>query len=608
MERHVVRTIDEVVYQLKNLSNFFAFDTETTSLSYYDLDIEGISFCDGEIAFYIDLINNDDRKDIIKALTETFINATNILAHNIVFDLKVLHKIGIEIPENTELFCTMVADHLIDENRPHGLKYLAKEFLGADTTNYKDIKDHQSEEFYQYAINDAIWTWKLAMLQKDKMSKEAIKLFRNIEMPFQRCLLDMQVNGMCVDLDKADKTKKELDNLKEDLLVELHDIAGVKYQMQFDLFGGMRLVSDLNLNSPIQLAKIITEKLGLKITETTETGAMSVGKKTLEKLQGQHEFIDKLTSYKVVQKLLSAFFEPLPNFVDGDGKVRPDFKDTGTKTGRLSCSNPNLQQLPKTKKGFPSVRECFIAPEGYKMITCDYSGQELRVLTQITKEPVLIDTFIKGKDMHLSTANDFFDLGIDEEDLYETSKNFEETKEKYKEERNKAKVINFGMAYGKGAYGFSKDFNISEAEAESILDKYFAALPAVKTAIDDTHKSVNLNGYVTSLAGRSRHFTRIPDGSYSGGAYRQSFNFLIQGFSADMIRKAMVKVRQAAMLHPAWDLQTVATVHDEAVYYVKKEYVKEACQLIKDEFESAVNFCIPVVADVSIGNNYEEAK
>ncbi len=296
--------------------------------------------------------------------------------------------------------------------------------------------------------------------------------------------------------------------------------------------------------------------------------------------------------------------------VEIDGRVRPNFKDTGTKTGRLSCNNPNLQQLPKVNKEFPiDTRKCFTVPNGHKMITCDYSGQELRVLAQITGDPALIDTFNKGKDMHLSTANDFFNLGIDEEDLYEGSPKIEDLKEFYKDERNKAKTINFGMAYGKGAYGFSQDFNISEEEAQDILDKYFAALPKVKKAIDTCHKNVTEQGWVETMTGRRRHFSKIEKNGWTGypkKAYRESFNFLIQGFSADMIRIAMNRVYEKAP--PEWGLKAIATVHDEAVYKVRDEHVEAAKVFIKEQFEKAVNFCIPVVADVGVGTTYSEAK
>lgn len=574
--------------------------------NYDKIALEMIQLCDGNITIGIYLKDNPELLGILNFITEQLKGKT-VVAHNIPFELSVFAKYGMDTSEWL-LFDTMVGDHLINEHRRHGLKFLAENILGAsEVMDYETARAFglHSDEFFNYACNDVEWCYELYILQKAYISNNNMeKLFYKIEMPFQRCLTEMRVTGVVLDIDLLKQLNQQYQQITTELKNNMLSLLGIT-DRQKTLFNES-LEHELNFDSPHVLSDILFGKLGLEVIETTPGGQASVGKITLDKYK-DIPIVKLLSDYKKYKKRIAAFTDPLQSYVDRDGKVRPDFIDIGTKTGRLSCRNPNLQQLPKGEKGKQDIRDCFKVPDGYTMITCDYSGQELRVLAQLTQEPALIDIFNKGKDMHLSTANDFFNLNIPEEELYENHPKFNEHKKVYDNERNKAKVINFGMAYGKGAYGFSKDFNISEQEAQEILDKYFAALPKVKQCIEQTHRQVKENGYCTTMAGRRRRFLK-EDGKYPKKAFRESFNFLIQGFSADMIRKAMVLVHKEKALHPEWNLQAIMTVHDEAVYQVKTEYVNEACALIKQQFEGAVKFDFPVVADVKTGKHYGEAK
>lgn len=611
MKRSIIKTSLDFKEFLNTFKGTFSFDTETTDLNYTRLEMEGFSLCDGASACYVDLIDNPEQHELLLQLKELFSNAKTIIAHNIVFDLKVLHKYGITC-QHLKIYDTMIADHLLDEYRSHSLKNLSAELLYKKTIKYEEAEKagHQSDLFYEYAINDAVWTWELCLWQQPHMKEQnLVKLFRDIEMPFQFVLLEMEVTGVLVDLDLVSKTAEDLREKSETLISELLDILGERPVIQATLTGGVTLQSPINFNSTKVLADIMFNKLGLNQVETTPSGNPAVGKNTLWALKDKHPFVSKLLDYRIVQKLLTAFFEPLPGFVDGDGRVRPQFIDTGTKTGRLACRKPNLQQLPKANKDMGiDTRACFVVPKGYKMIACDYSGQEVRVMAQVSKDPTLVSSLNNGYDMHLAVANKFYNLGIPEEALNSTHSEHEAFKDKFKDERTKAKTITFGLAYGKGAFGFSKDFGISEEEAQKIVDDYFNGMPGLRDAIDNAHKELETNGSVTSMAGRKRRFTPNEQGYYPGQAFRQSFNFLIQGFSADMIRKAMVLVCEEAKKYPDWDLKTIATVHDESVYQVKEEYVDKAMDMIKEQFEQAVKFIVPVVADVSMGDNYGEAK
>jgi DNA polymerase-1 len=524
----------------------------------------------------------------LKKLIPRFGKGSIIIAHNIPFDMKVLNKYGVSW-YNAEWIDTMVMSHLLDENEEHGLKYLANKYLGVEVKSFSEITTNtDSDEFVTYAMNDAEWTWSLAQLFKPQLIEQGLlTLFRKIEMPFQRVLVDMELTGVLIDKEKVDDTTKKLQRNLIDLEIQMLDILGKHYEYQYDLFGNFVLKSDINLNSSAQLS-IILKDLGIEITEKTESGKDSMGKRTMQNLKGKHAFIDLLDKYKMYQKLLNAFFEPLPSFIDPDGRVRSSFRDIGAKTGRLSCNNPNLQQLPKTKDDEFSVRACFIASPGYKMITCDYSGQELRVLAQVTNDKGLIDAFNSGKDFHSETAAKF---GVD---------------------RTKAKAINFGIAYGKSAVGFSKDWKCSEQEAQSYLDKYFEEFPGVRQGIDDTRLEVIKQGYVTSLAGRRRRFIKMKDEQgnefYTRAMYRQAFNFKIQGFSADMIRIAGIKLLNLKYRNKEWGLRILATIHDEYLLEVKEEYTNIASLAIKQAMESTVRLKVPVVSEIGIGDSYATAK
>jgi DNA polymerase-1 len=413
----------------------------------------------------------------------------------------------------------------------------------------------------------------------------------------------MEINGMLVNPDMIRLKREAVQNEVKRLYQDLFRLSGVQ--------------EDFNFNSSKQLGELLFTKMNLPILETTPAGKPSTGTAILEKLAKTNDFCKILMQYKEYQKILTSYLgedsQILKN-IDPDGRVRPNFLDFGTVTGRLSCQSPNLQQLPKSQDTKPEldIRECFIVPEGKKMITCDYSGQELRVLAEITKDESLIDTFKKGKDMHLSTANDFFNLGIPEEALYETNPKFEEYKKKYKTFRNQAKTINFGIAYGKGAYGFSQDFGSTEEEAQGILDKYFASKPKVKESIERCYNQVRTQGYVTSMTGRRRRFkqemSRYGKMYYSNSSLRQSFNFLIQGFSADMIRMALNGVQKLIKEHPEYDLKIIATVHDEGVFEVKQEFTDVVAQQVKIIFKNTVKFCVPIESETGVGDNYSEAK
>ena len=589
-----------------------SLDTETTDLNYFKLRMRGFSLCDGKKACYVNVWENKDRELILGYLNYCLKHHKSfqkLVMHNAPFDLKVLHKEGCT-EVTSQIFCTKTAAHLINENIPTGLKYLAEHILQvSDTLTYEQAEryGYNSPKFIEYATNDAIWTWQLheyfnRVLYQQKLDK----LFYDIEMPFQFVLMDLAIHGVQIDGKEIDRLDKIVSKDISEMEFQLRDIVGIKYQTQGNLFTEeMEVLSGTNMRSSPQLVDIIQNRLGLVIEEKTDKGNPSVGKATLLRLKGQHEFIDLLRKYKTAVKLSNGFLKPFPNFYDADGRVRTSFHNGVAVTGRLSSSKPNLQQLPKLNKEYPiDFRATIIAPEGKSLIVADYGGQELRVLTQITKDKGLIDAFQNDKDIHLETTNKSFDLGIPDECLYSRHPDHEKIKKENKADRDKTKnCVVFPIIYGTTAYGVSQSLAVSEEVAQGYIDDFLDLYPGVREGIERCSAYLKTHKYVYTLSGRRRRLYDL-----TPKAFRQAFNFLIQGYSADMIRLAATNVRNAGLAHPEWDMKIVLIVHDEIVVEVNDEYIEEAKAAVKEGMESAVEMVIPLTTEIGVGKKYSEAK
>ena len=642
--RRILKTIDEVSEWLKTFDNReFSWDTETTSLMQDRLEITGMSLANRDEGVYIVIDSSKNTNNVqsvnpqrlFKLFNDRllFSNSLNI-AHNWVFDARVVNKYGLSL-FGTRVFDTMVAHHLIDENSMHGLKYLVENHLGLPVVKYDEVgEDHYTEEFYNYGLDDAVNTWILyEELKQELRRKELDYLFYKIEMPYQNVLLEMALEGVTIDTELVSKYSKELTKEINESLYHMCTIADIKYDVMDDLEGTIapyyEEMTDYKRKenylkkypfkfSTQNLIKIF-QKMSIPIKAKTKKGTPSIGKETLNALirtdeEGEyvydHEFIKYLHKYKVVSQLYNLFFKKIPEFVQKDGKIRPNFKDTGTVTGRLSSSKFNVQQLAKpTSLTKVNVREVFIAPKGYKMFSLDYSGQEICVAAQLSKDETLVKSLNRGYDMHLTVANNTFKLGIPEEALSSTHPDYKSYKEKYGKKRSMAKSVTFGLLYGKTNVSFAKDFGITEDEAQKMIDDYYKGMPGVKDAIEKTHQELSTNGYVRSMTGRYRHFLKNWRDEYDAKAYRQSFNFKIQSSSADMIRGASINVFKRKKKHPEWGLKQIMTVHDENVYIVKEQYVEEATAMAKKAFEDVGDkFIVPIKADVEWGDNYGTAK
>lgn len=600
-----------------------AFDTETTSLDYCELDILGMSFCNGKKAVYCDLDVGDKLKMIMFLEWVFRTRIKKLIAHNVQFDMQVLHKVGIR--EHTEnIFCTQVASHLLDELQPTGLKDLAVKYLGIpydQVKKWKDItKDHHSQEFYDYGINDSIWCWDLMERFYSSMQREKLHyLFFKIEMPFQFCLRDLHINGIGVDQDALQAIEDKVYPIQietEDILLEM---IGKKAQLQEGFWKDCDTrQSPINFNSNKQVIPILLKQYGIKLTELTDSGnkrkrdGKPVGDDyykldgvVMKSLHNSCEFVRLLHKFRMAKDLKDKFTEPMKKSISSDGRCRTSFNDCVASTGRLSSSDPNLQNLRKMNKVLEvECREVFKAKKGYIYLVGDYSGQELRLLAQETQDPTLLAAFHKGMDLHLVTANLLFDLGLTDEQMIKGSSGFDEIVEQFKDERHKGKNgFNFPVVYGSTEIGIARNIGIPVKEAKELLEKFLDEYPGIKKSIHQCTQLVKYQGWVRHMFGRKRRFEKP-----SNKAFRQAFNFKIQGAAADMLRMGMCNVRQLILKHPEWDMSMVLTVHDELVLEVKEEYVEEAIPLVEEAMVNAVSLDIPIEVDMGTGVRYSEAK
>ena len=605
-----------------------SFDVETRGLeydtervihggSYEEGKPTGISFCDGKTAVYIDTCgwSGANLEDLFRMLwtswQRSFGVGNTIIAHNIVFDLSCLHKYGIDLQE-AEWFDTQTASHLLDENRArgynqgHGLKALARDYLGVEeTADWREVA-HDKELFHGYALNDSIWTWQLCQLFSKEMREQGLeKLFREVEMPFQRALLEMEVTGVAVDLERLHELSDRAEQHITELEMELLDILGEPYEI-IDAEGPTQIDCELNINSGQQLTPRLLG-MGIPLSEKTPSGRYSLSESAIKDIK--HPFIAKYLEFKNWKHLNSLFINKLPKLVQEDGRIRPNWKNTGTVTGRLSSSQPNFQQLPNVERDPIGIRECVVAPEGKQLVAVDFSSQEIRVMAELSQDPSVIKAITDGYDLHLMNANAAFALGILEEHMNTNHSEYKKVKEEYDEYRRRGKVFSFAVPYGAGASHMAETFELTQDEAERLMDNYWREFPALQQAIESTKEEAHQQGYVENMLGRKKRFTANKWGRIDGREVNAAFNFKIQSMGAELMRLASYAVWKESKLNPQWDAKIVMLVHDELVAEVNEEYAEEFMAKAIDLFSTCYKFeTVPIEADGGIGRNYNDAK
>ena len=560
-------------------------DIETTSEQPMKAELVGISFCwkEGE-AYYVALSNiSEALKDLKPILEDENIKK---IGQNIKYDKLVLSNYGIEVRGITH--DTMIASYLLNPSRmSHGLDDLAFEYLGHKMTPINELLGTgkkritmdmvEIEKVSMYSCGDSDVTLRLKnIFEKELFKKELESLFNDIELPLIDVLSDMEKNGVKIDVDFLNETSLEMEKELSSLIKDIYRIAGEEF----------------NINSPKQLSRILFEKLSLPVVKKTKTGA-STDVEVLEKLSSLHPLPKELLRYRELSKLKSTYVDALPELINKKtGRLHTSFNQAVTATGRLSSSNPNIQNIPiKTEEG-RKIRKAFIGEKSNFIVSADYSQIELRILAHLSKDPELIAAFEKDRDVHSHTASLIF--GVDE-------------KEVTPEMRANAKTVNFGIIYGISAFGLGKGLGIDPGNAQQFIDSYFERYPAVRIYMEDKIEEARSAGYVTTLFNRRRYIPEIKTGGMreQQQAERIAINTPVQGSAADLIKIAMINIHRSMKEKKLKSLMALQ-VHDELVFEVLKGELDEMKKLVKKEMEGAVKLLVPIKVSVRYGKNWLE--
>ena len=568
------------------------FDTETTSLNEMETELIGMSFCYRKgLAYYIPISENQEEAKKTLEIFRPFFEKKEILkiAHNLKFDYKVLKHYGVEV--EGAIFDTMIAHYLLNPDGRHGMDYLSEIYLnykpvsiesliGKKGKNQGTLRDVSLEEQTSYAAEDADVTFQLYEIFAPQLKKEGVEdLFYHIEMPLMRVLAKMEFAGISLDENWLIQESKDLENDLKNLETKIFELCGEEF----------------NMNSPKQLGEILFEKLKLDPkAKKTKTGQYATSEDILQKLASKHEIIQYILEYRTYQKLKSTYVDALPNQIDKDTKrVHTNFSQTTAATGRLASLNPNLQNIPiRTLRG-QQIRGAFVADEGNKLISADYSQIELRLIAEISGEENMIKAFQNGEDIHASTAAKLFKIPIEEVT---------------KTQRSQAKTVNFGIIYGQGAFALAEQTGLSRTEAKQLIDSYYETYPKLKEFMAEQVAKARKLGYVETILGRKRHLQDINSNNFvvKGHAERNAVNAPIQGSAADIIKLAMIKI-QEVLEQEHLKTKMLLQVHDELVFEAPENEVEIAKKLIKENMENAYKTEVPLLVEVGVGENWLEA-
>jgi len=579
----VIDTMDE--------KTIIAFDTETTGLDTKVAKMVGFSFCiEREKSYYVPVghsylgveeqVSLDDAVNAIEKLL-----THNVVGQNLKFDFSLLsNQYNMEpvIPYAD----TMIMAWLSNPGSKVGLDTLAKQYFKYEMKPFKEMVK-KGEDFSAVAIPDATFyaaedAWMTFLLYgaiKKKMELSSLahllKVAKNVEYPFMTVLMRMERLGIKINPSKLEALQK---TLSEDLLVltkEIYTLSG----------------SEFNIKSPKQLGDVLFQHIGLKGGKKTKTG-YSTNEAVLSSLIAEHEVIPKILEYREYQKILSTYVEPLLKLANADehSRIYTSFGQTGTATGRLSSRDPNLQNIPVRSALGRSVREAFIAKEGYKLVSIDYSQIELRLLAHFSQDAALLEAFKNGVDIHLATSTILFG------------------EEQAKEKRSFAKSVNFGLLYGMGPKKLSEELGISTGEAKDIITNYFASFPTVKNFLEGIQERVKIDGYVETILKRRRIFDyESANGMQKAAFMRESVNTVFQGSAADLIKLSMNQI-DTMIREEELDAFMLLQIHDELIFEVKEEKVEEISKRFVHTMENVLVLDVPLECSVSVGDSWGELK
>jgi DNA polymerase-1 len=591
----LVQTDAEIKNLVKvlNKSKEFCFDTETTGINALEAELVGLSFSvyKGE-AWYVPVPGDQKAaKKMVEAFKAPFSNQKiSKIGQNLKYDMLVLKKYGIEV--RGPLFDTMIAHYLIEPDTRHNMDVLAETYLnytpvsietliGKKGKKQGSMRDVEIEKVVEYAGEDADITLQLKEVFEPILKKKKLeKLFYEVETPLIEVLADMEYAGVKIDPKTLKVLSGEMDQEIIDLQKDIQEIAGVEF----------------NIASPKQLGEVLFEHLKLDDKpKKTKTGQYATGEEILTRLAYKHEIAQKILEFREVQKLKSTYVDALPEMISPhDGRVHTSFNQAIAATGRLSSTNPNLQNIPiRTEKG-REIRKAFIPTnKDHILLSADYSQIELRIMAYFADDDSMINAFKEGKDIHAITASKIFRVGLDDvtQDM-----------------RRKAKTANFGIIYGISVFGLSQRLNIPRGEASEIINSYFNEFKAVKAYMDTVINQAREKGYVETLLGRRRYLRDINsrNATMRGFAERNAINAPIQGSAADLIKVAMIKIHDHVKKENLKS-KMILQVHDELVFDVYKPELKKLQPKVEELMKTALPLTVPIEVESGTGNHWLEA-
>lgn len=585
---------DEILDLVKRIKQkgLFAFDTETTSMDSLQAELVGLSFAleEGE-AFYIPVsANREEAQKIVDLLKEVLEDKKLLkIGQNIKYDMNVLKKYGIRVA--APMYDTLIAHYLINPEYRHNLDYLAETYLNYQTIHIEELIGSKGKNqlsmrhvplsvVTDYACEDADITLRLKNVFDKKMEEGNLSnLFYNVEMPLVRVLADMEETGVRIDTDALKNSSIGLTKYMQSLEEEIFKLAGTEF----------------NVNSPKTVGEILFDRL--KIVEKakkTKSGQYTTSEDVLEALKSKHPVVEKILEYRKIKKLLTTYIDALPSLVSPlDGKVHTTYNQAVTATGRLSSTNPNLQNIPIKDEEGKEIRRAFIPDEGCLFLSADYSQIELRIMAHLSEDENMMEAFRKGYDIHSATAAKIYGVPMSE-----VTRNM----------RRNAKTANFGIIYGISAFGLSEQLRIPRAEAKELIEGYFETYPGVRAYMDKSIETARENGYVETILHRKRFLPDINSRNSVVRAYaeRNAINAPIQGSAADIIKVAMNNIHQR-FIDKNLKSRMIMQVHDELNFNVFSEEIEQVKTIVVEEMEKAASLKVPIIADCGIGKNWLEA-
>ncbi|SFB76242.1 DNA polymerase I [Xylanibacter ruminicola] len=583
---------------LKKLCDYFltnkilSLDTETTSTSAIDAELVGLSFAVKEFeAFYVPIpANRKEALQIVNIFKPAYENPEILkVGQNLKYDLEVLRNYGIEL--KGKMWDTMIAHYLIQPELHHNMDYMAEiylnyqtihidELIGPKGKNQKSMRSLPPSQVYEYAAEDADITLRLKNKLEPELKKaECEDLFYNIEMPLMPVLAEMELNGVCLDTASLAETSKQFTNRMNEIEARIYELAGEQF----------------NIASPKQVGEILFDKL--KIVEKakkTKTGQYVTSEEVLQQLRNKHEIVADILEHRGLKKLIGTYIDALPKLINPKtGHIHTSFNQTITATGRLSSSDPNLQNIPIRGEDGKEIRKAFIPEPGCLFFSADYSQIELRVMAHLSQDAEMIKVFSEGKDLHAATAANIYKKPIEEVT---------------RDERTKSKRANFGIIYGITVFGLAERLDIPRDEAKMLIDGYFDTFPQVHDYMEKSKEVAREKGYVTTLFGRRRYLPDINshNATVRGFAERNAINAPIQGTAADIIKVAMIRIYNRFKAEGIRS-KMILQVHDELNFSVYPDEKEKVEGIVLQEMQNALKLNVPLVADSGFGKNWLEA-